>query len=161
MWTRAEGHALIVAMATKTKAAADGHAIPPAGRLLKGGVRFYGWAPDPARPGTHRLSVHERDPRAGQRTDRDLDRWFGSYEEAEALVARLNMAARPEGPPAGPREEIRRLLAVPTEAAVSEVFAHAVAIADALCLRLSDLATNAVSALLREAAIELGHEVRR
>jgi hypothetical protein len=84
-------------MANTTKAAADGlDALPPAGRLLKGGVRFYGWAPDPARPGTHRLSVHERDPRAGRRTDLDLDRWFGSYDEAEAFVARINMAASKE-----------------------------------------------------------------
>jgi len=148
-------------MATRTNAGGDGHALPPAGRLPDGGVRFYGWAPDPQRPGTHRLSVHERDPRTGRKADRDLDRRFGSFEEAEAFVARLNMAARPEGPPAGPREEIRRLLAAPTEAAVSEVLAHAVAVADALCLRLSDLSAHGVSTLLREAAIELGHEVRR
>jgi hypothetical protein len=84
-------------MATTTKAAADGlAALPPAGRLPKGGVRFYGWAPDPARPGTHRLSVHERDPRAGRRTDRDLDFWFSTHEEAEAFVARLNGTTREE-----------------------------------------------------------------
>jgi len=147
-------------MATKTKAGGDGLALPPAGRIPEGGVRFYGWAPDPQRPGTHRLSVHERDPRAGRRTDRDLDLRFGSFEEAEAFVARLNMAATPEGPPAGPRDEIRRLLASPTEAAVAEVLAHAVAVADSLCLRLSDLSAGGVSALLRDAAIELGHEVR-
>jgi len=81
-------------MANTTKAAADGHALPPAGRLPTGGVRFYGWAPDPQRPGSHRLSVHERDPRTGRKTDRDLARWFGSYEEAEALVAELNGVTR-------------------------------------------------------------------
>jgi hypothetical protein len=81
-------------MATTTKAGGDGHALPPAGRLPEGGVRFYGWAPDPARPGTHLLSVHERDRRSGRKTDRDLDRRFGSYEEAEAFVARLNGVAR-------------------------------------------------------------------
>jgi hypothetical protein len=83
-------------MATTTNAAADGlPALPAAGRLPEGGVRFYGWAPDPERPGTHRLSVHERDPRTGRRTDRDLDFRFGSHEEAEAVVARLNGAAPP------------------------------------------------------------------
>jgi hypothetical protein len=84
-------------METTTKAAADGlAALPPAGRLPEGGVRFYGWAPDPARPGTSRLSVHERDPRTGRKADRDLDFWFATHEEAEALVARLNGAARGE-----------------------------------------------------------------
>ena len=83
-------------MATKTKADADGLALPPAGRLLKGGVRFYGWAPDPARPGTYRLDLCERDLRAGRRSDTALDRWFATYEEAYAFVARINMAASKE-----------------------------------------------------------------
>jgi hypothetical protein len=83
-------------MATTTKAGGDGATLPPAGRLLKGGVRFYGWAPDPERPGTYRLNVCERDPRRGYRSDTALDRRFASYEEAEAFVARINRAASRE-----------------------------------------------------------------
>lgn len=84
-------------MEITTKAAADGlDALPSAGRLLKGGVRFYGWAPDPARPRTYRLNVCERDLRTGRRSDAVLDRWFASYDEAEAFVARINGAASKE-----------------------------------------------------------------
>jgi len=81
-------------METTTNADADGLALPPAGRLLKGGVRFYAFAPD-GKGGAY-LSVHERDPRTGRRTDLDLGRRFGSYDEAEAFVARINMAASRE-----------------------------------------------------------------
>ena len=66
--------------------------LPPAGRLDGGGVRFYGWAPDPDHGWKQRISVHIR--KCAGAGDTLLDIWFDTHEEAEAWVEAKNMAAR-------------------------------------------------------------------